>query len=105
MRRLGDLESLPMGTRPRILDVLGRVLIAWTGLWLLLGVFVFTGTAVVHPANFLSDEAGFGVEAVGYQWTATIVVALVVAVWDGTVRQAGGRWTAILCFVVYALGL
>src|SRR4051812_5437592 len=94
-----------MGASARVLDVIGRVLIAWTGLWLLLGAFLFSGTAVVRPGNFLSDEASLVVEAVGHLWAATILIALVVAVWDGVIRGAGGRWTAILCLVVYALGL
>jgi hypothetical protein len=94
-----------MGASARVLDVIGRALIAWTGLWLLLGVFVFTGSAVVNPDDFLSDQASLAVEAVGYLWVAIIVIALVVAVWDGLIRGAGGRWTAIACVGVYALGL
>jgi hypothetical protein len=94
-----------MGTRARLLDVLGRLLIAWTGLWLLVGTFVFSGAAVVHPEDFLSDQASLAVEAVGYLWVALIVIALVIAAWDGLTRRAGGRGTAILCLGVYALGL
>jgi hypothetical protein len=94
-----------MGASARVLDVIGRVLIAWTGLWLLLGVFVFSGAAVVHPDDFLSDDAGLAVEIVGYLWAAGIVIALGIAVWDGLIRGAGGRWTAIACVGVYALGL
>jgi hypothetical protein len=88
-----------------MLDVIGRLLIGWSVLWLLIGAFVFSANSVVSPGNFLSDEAGIGVEVLGYVWAASIVVALVVAVWDGLLRTAGGRWTAILCLAAYALGL
>jgi hypothetical protein len=89
----------------RILDVIGRLLIIFTAFWLLIGAFLISANSVVHPGDFLSDDASLPVEAVGYFWCATVVVALVVAVWDGVIRSAGGRWTTLLILAVYALGL
>jgi hypothetical protein len=94
-----------VGIPARILDVIGRLLIVFAGFWLLIGVFRISADSVVDPEDFLSDQASVLAEAVGYLWCAMVVVAFVVALWDGVIRGGGGRLTALLCLAVYILGL
>src|SRR4051794_2584387 len=83
------------------MDVFGRIFIGWSVFWLLLSTLLFSVNSVANPENFLSDDASFAVEALGYAWAATIPVTFVVAIWDGIVRRGGGLLTAILIVVVY----
>ncbi len=94
-----------MTGRSQALNVTGRVLIVWTAFWLLLATLLVSVSSVVNPGDFLSDEAGAGAKAIGYALSATIVAALIAAVWDGLIRTPGGRLTAILCAAVFALAL